>query len=286
MSSPILGESGCSRLSAHLAWGTLSMREVVHATSDRRAALADDASAAAKAWRASLTAFVGRLHWHCHFTQKLETEPAIEWEPTARAYAGMRPPAPPAIVAAYAEGRTGFPFVDACMRQLRATGWINFRMRAMLMSFACYDLRIPWQTAGNVLAKLFTDYDTGIHWPQAQMQSGEIGINTLRIYSTVKQGRDHDADGAYIRRWVPELADTTGDSVHEPWNYGGVVGYSPPLVDRQVTVKAARDAIWAIRRTDAARLEAADILERHGSRRRPAPRKRPTAQRSRASDGI
>lgn len=286
MSSPILGEAGCSRLSAHLAWGTVSIREVMHATTVRRAELAGDDSAEAKAWRASLAAFVGRLHWHCHFTQKLETEPELEWRSTARAYEGMRPNATPETIAAYAEGRTGFPFVDACMRQLHATGWINFRMRAMLMSFACYDLWMPWQTAGTVLARLFTDYDPGIHWPQSQMQSGETGINTLRIYSTVKQGRDYDPEGHYIRRWVPELAEAAGDAVHEPWAHGGFVAYPRPLVDRNVAVKAARDAIWTIRKTDAARSEAAEVLERHGSRRRPAQRKRPAVKRTRRVDAL
>lgn len=285
MSSPVLGETGCSRLSAHLAWETVSIREVMHATIARQAELAADTTTEAKVWRSSLKAFVGRLHWHCHFTQKLETEPALEWQPTARVYEGMRPPAAPETVSAYAEGHTGFPFADACMRQLNATGWINFRMRAMLMSFACYDLWMPWQTAGTVLARFFTDYDPGIHWPQSQMQSGETGINTLRIYSTVKQGRDHDPQGDYIRKWVPELTLAVGGAVHEPWLHGGVAGYPPPIVDRQHTVKAARDAIWAIRRTDAARREAADILERHGSRRRPSQRKR-TPSHTRVSDAV
>ena len=275
MSSPISGATGCSRLSAHFAWGSVSIREAYQATRARRAALADDPSPDAAAWRASLASYIGRLHWHCHFTQKLEAEPEMEWRPTARSYEGMRPAADPDVLAAFATGRTGFPFVDACMRQLAATGWINFRMRAMLMSFACYDLFLPWQAAGTVLARLFTDYDPGIHWPQSQMQSGETGINTLRIYSTVKQGRDHDPDGAYIRRWVPELAGIHPDGVHEPWTVGGVAGYPPPLVDSKAAQKAARDAIWAIRRTPVARAEADAIVARHGSRRRP-PRRRPT----------
>lgn len=286
MSSPILGEHGCSRLSAHLAWGTVSIREVFQATSARLAGLQDDKSADAKVWRASLGAFVGRLHWHCHFTQKLETEPELAWRPTARVYEGMRPPATRLIAGAFSQGQTGFPFVDACMRQLAATGWINFRMRAMLMSFACYDLWMPWQTAGAILARLFTDYDPGIHWPQSQMQSGETGINTLRIYSSVKQGHDHDPDGHYIRRWVPELAGIDGAAVHEPWLIDGFVEYPPPLVDHAAASKAARDAIWAIRRTDVAKREAAEILARHGSRRRPANRKRKLVAKEKLKDGV
>jgi deoxyribodipyrimidine photo-lyase len=286
MSSPILGAQGCSRLSAHLAWGTVSIREVFQATCARLAELQDDKSADAKGWRASLGAFIGRLHWHCHFAQKLEAEPELEWRPTARVYEGMRPPADRAVTEAFAQGQTGFPFVDACMRQLAATGWINFRMRAMLMSFACYDLWMPWQTAGAILARLFTDYDPGIHWPQSQMQSGETGINTLRIYSSVKQGNDHDPDGRYTRQWVPELAGVEGGAVHEPWLIGGIAGYPQPLVEHASASKAARDAIWTIRHTDAAKREAAEILARHGSRRRPSNRKHKPVSQPRQNDGV
>ncbi len=174
----------------------------------------------------------------------------------------------------YVEGRTGYPFVDACLRSLIATGWINFRMRAMLMSFACYDLFMPWQEAGAILGRLFTDYEAGIHWTQSQMQSGETGINTLRIYSPVKQGRDHDPDGQFIRKWVPELRHLTGNALHEPWKHGGAECYPDPIVDHATATKAARDAIWAIRRTPEATAEAEDVLLRHGSRRRPRSRTR------------
>ncbi|MDC0886797.1 FAD-binding domain-containing protein [Altererythrobacter sp.] len=274
MSSPSPGATGCSRLSVHLVAGSVSMRECYQATVQRIEELQDDTSAEAKAWRASLKSFIGRLHWHCHFMQKLETEPEMEFRPVARVYEGMRPAASPEWHAAYAEGRTGYPFVDACLRSLIATGWINFRMRAMLMSFACYDLFMPWQEAGAILGRLFTDYEAGIHWTQSLMQSGETGINTLRIYSPVKQGRDHDPDGKFIRRWVPELKHLTGNALHEPWKHGGAECYPDPIVDHAAATKAARDAIWAIRRTPEAKAEAEDVLLRHGSRRRPRSRMR------------
>ena len=282
MSSPTLGAQGCSRLSPYLAVGAISMKRCYQETLARQQQLAGENDADAKAWKASLRSYVGRLHWHCHFTQKLEADPELEWRPAVRAYEGMRPPSDPALLAAFAEGRTGFPFIDACMRQLHATGWINFRMRAMLMSFACYDLFLRWQDAGMVLARLFTDYDPGIHWTQAQMQSGESGINTLRIYNPVKQGRDHDASGDYIREWVCELRGCEGADVHEPWRTGCAPGYPDRLVDHTASTKAARDAIWQVRRRPEVREEAERVVALHGSRRRP-PRRRPATRRKSAA---
>ena len=282
MSSPTLGATGCSRLSPYLAVGAISMKRCYQETLARQAELKDAAHEDAKAWRASMRSFVGRLHWHCHFTQKLEADPELEWRPAVRAYEGMRPPSDPALLKAFATGRTGYPFVDACMRQLRATGWINFRMRAMLMSFACYDLFLRWQDAGMVLARLFTDYDPGIHWTQSQMQSGESGINTLRIYNPVKQGRDHDKAGDYIREWVEELRDCPAPAIHEPWEHDCAPDYRAPLIDHKQATKAARDAIWAVRRRPEVRAEAEEVVRKHGSRRRPPPRRRRAAARKKA----
>lgn len=281
MSSPLVADRSCSRLSAHLAYGTISMREVAQATWARMAEVAALPRAERGTWPQSLRSFLARLHWHCHFVQKLETEPEAEHLPLAREYVGLRPrPADPEKLAAWAEGRTGYPFVDACMRSLRATGWINFRMRAMLMSFASYDLWLPWQETGMVLARLFVDYEPGIHWPQAQMQSGETGINTVRIYSPTKQAHDQDPEGDFVRRWVPELAAVAGPRVHTPWLFDAkeqrkARGYPARVVIHEDAVVAARKAIFALRRTPEARAEAARVYEKHGSRKRPRRRKKP-----------
>ncbi len=274
MSSPVTGETGCSRLSPHLTYGTLSMREIYQATLKRRAEVSALPKAERGSWPSALSSLVGRLHWHCHFTQKLELEPELEWLPMARSYVGLRADGDDAArLKAYDQGQTGYPFVDACMRYLRATGWINFRMRSMLMSFASYDLWLPWQKSGDVLARLFTDYEPGIHWPQTQMQSGVTGINAIRIYSPTKQGVDQDPDGTFTRQWVPELAHLDDDVLQTPWLYEGELDYPAPIVDHRPAAAAARAKILAIKKTAEAKAEAEAVYEKHGSRKRPQGRR-------------
>lgn len=276
MSSPLSAEQGCSRLSAHLALGTVSLREVHQRTEARIAALQAQGGEDARRIAYHLRGFTARLRWHCHFMQKLESEPDIEWRNFCRAYDGLREASfDRARFDAWREGRTGFPMVDACMRCLNATGWINFRMRAMLVSFAAYHLWLHWREPGLHLARQFLDFEAGIHWSQMQMQSGTTGINTLRIYSPAKQQRDHDPDFVFIRRWLPE------------W---GTRDYPPPIVDERAALAEAKTRLYALRRQPEAREQAAAVMERHGSRKsglpptaRPAPARR-SRRRNAAAD--
>ncbi|MCL7462428.1 FAD-binding domain-containing protein [Pseudomonas sp. NW5] len=275
-----------TRLSAHLAYGCLSLREVVQATRRVRQQASDPR------WIRSLEAFLSRLYWHCHFMQKLEDQPDIEWRNLQRSLDGLREDPPnPQRLAAWREGRTGYPLVDACMRSLTACGWLNFRMRALLMSFASYLLNLHWQQPGQHLARLFTDYEPGIHWSQVQMQSGTTGINAWRIYNPLRQSLSHDPHGHFIRRWVPELRRVPDAWIHEPWKmpkavqtqHGCRIGtdYPAPLIDHQ---QAARQARQALREHLAKhRLEAGEerqqIRQRHASRsRKPRLRRPPNTQ--------
>ena len=272
LSSPLTAENGCSRLSPYLAFGTLSMRTVHQATEQAIAYTPERTMAFA------LRSFAGRLRWHCHFMQKLEDEPNIEFSNFAHVCDGLREnDFNDAHFAAWCEGRTGYPMVDACMRSLLATGWLNFRMRAMLVSFASYHLWLHWREPGLFLARQFLDFEPGIHWSQMQMQSGTTGINTLRMYSPTKQAQDQDPKGVFIRRWVPELACVPLPYLAEPWKMdvsvqrmsGCLIGvsYPAPIVDDKAAVKVAKDRMYGLRLTEQARQDAEKVLERHGSRK-------------------
>ncbi len=274
LSSPSTAAASCSRLSPHLSWGTLSLREVVQHTRERRADLAE--APANRPWCRSLQRFDERLHWHCHFIQKLESQPSLEFDELHPLTAQLRS-SDPERLAAWATGRTGLPFVDACMRSLIATGWLNFRMRAMLVSVASYQLWLPWRESGLHLARLFVDYEPGIHWSQCQMQSGTTGINTIRIYNPLKQGLDHDSQGQFMRRWLPELRQVPAVYLHQPWTMdrptqervGCLLGnsYPLPIVDWAAAAASARSRIWALREQQGFAAMADAIQQRHGSRR-------------------
>jgi deoxyribodipyrimidine photo-lyase len=288
MSTPVRGWDGCSRLSPHLAFGTISMRQVHQATQARVAALPKGRAGRTKAdiqetarWRKSLVSFGARLRWHCHFMQKLEDEPRIEHEHMNLGFTGMRDEVriDRDRFDAWAEGRTGYPLVDACMRCLLATGWVNFRMRAMLVSFASYHLWLHWREPAIHLARHFLDFEPGIHFSQVQMQSGTTGINTVRIYSPIKQAREQDPEGTFIRRWVPELEGVPVEHLAEPHRMSGdaqrsagcVIGrdYSAPIVDHAKAYAFARRTAYAWRARADVREESRVVLARHGSRKRP-----------------
>ncbi len=302
MSSPVTGFDACSRISPYLAWGAISLRAVHQACEARRdeVRLARDMGLPVDSrWLGSLQSFSGRLRWHCHFMQKLEDEPRIEFENFSRAYDGLRESAfDTSRFDAWRSGRTGYPMVDACMRALHAGGWINFRMRAMLVSFAAYHLWLHWRGFAPYLARQFIDFEPGIHYSQVQMQSGTTGINTVRIYSPIKQALDQDPEGAFIRRYLPELAQVPVEYLAQPetmpvrlqQRIGVIIGqhYPAPIVDHASAYRAARERIAELRRTSTARTEADRVQAKHGSRRSGLPqtvqrKTRPPSRRRKAA---
>ncbi|MGB0370832.1 MAG: FAD-binding domain-containing protein [Opitutales bacterium] len=283
MSSPLTAENSCSRLSSYISYGCLSMREIVQAAEARKLQIRTEGGDGYT--QRALTSFLSRCHWHCHFMQKLELEPAIETKCFNRACETLRERGTRTdLLEQFQAGQTGYPFLDACIRFLDAKGWINFRMRAMITSFAAYNLWIDWRDFKDWLACQFQDYEPGIHYSQLQMQSGVTGINTLRIYNLVKQGLDQDPQGQFIRRWVPELAKLPDVGIHEPWKLpqaslqqaGVKLGntYPLPIVDLKESSRLAKSKFSEVRRNPLFWEESERVQRMHGSRKRQPDRRR------------
>ncbi|MEP0861980.1 MAG: deoxyribodipyrimidine photo-lyase [Ignavibacterium sp.] len=254
----------CSRLSPYLAWGNLSIRQVEQLTNK----LLKKTSS-----KRDLLAFQSRVAWHCHFIQKLETEPEYEFRNINSAFDHIRTEWNETHYQAWKDGLTGYPLIDACMRCVKETGYINFRMRAMLVSFLTHHLWLDWKEGANFLAKQFLDFEPGIHFPQFQMQAGTTGINTIRIYNPTKQALEHDNNAVFIKRWVPELATLPSSLAIEPWkitpfeevSYNFIYGKNYPkrIVDTEITYRRANKILWQIKKSTASRIESEKILDKH-----------------------
>lgn len=270
ISKPGLSRESCSRLSAYLAWGNLSLRQVYQYCLTYWQT---------PGWRKPLRALVSRLHWHCHFIQKFESEITQQLKPINRGYETLPFRNDESVaqhLEAWKQGETGYPLVDACMRCLIKTGYINFRMRAMLVSFLCHYLAIDWRLGADYLASLFLDFEPGIHYPQFQMQAGVTGINTVRIYNPTKQALEQDAEGTFIRTWLPELAELPNELLIEPWQLTPMesgmfdiqlgTDYPYPLVDKDEYRGTMSENLWYWRKSSLVQLENKRILSRHVDR--------------------
>ncbi len=279
ISSPNTAFTAGSRLSIHLAWGTITARQVWHAVRDRVATLDPDDPQTPR-WKQSLHAFLSRLHWRDHFSQRLESEPELEFQSLHPAYREISYENDERLYQAWREGQTGYPLVDAVMRCLQTTGFVNFRMRAMVVSFACHVLHLDWRLIHPHLAQVFRDYDPGIHLSQLQMQAGVVGWNAIRVYNPTKQLMDWDADCRFVQRWLPELQSVP---VEQILHGEKVPGYPPPIVSFTERSRQMTDLLYAIRKSPAANALTPAIYKRHGSRRKETSssrrRKRSTSSR-------
>lgn len=279
LAKPVEGARFSSRLSPHLAWGSLSIREVIHALMQAIRKAAEHELPTKE-----LRALLSRLFWQSHFMQKLEAEPEMEFQALHPLYNDLRAWDDTAQhhLWAWQTAQTGMPMVDACLRCLQQTGWLPFRMRAMIVSYASYQLWIPWQRFAPYLAALFTDYEPGIHYSQIQMQSGTTGINQMRVYCPVKQAQDHDANGRFIAQWLPALANVPVEYRFEPWKmdaamqqrYGCILGrdYPHPVVEHKSAAKQAKQKLAEVRQQNGAKELSKQVFIKHGSRLSPSQR--------------
>jgi deoxyribodipyrimidine photo-lyase len=270
ISKPLASRKSCSRLSPYLAWGNISLRQFYQTILLKRTQVG---------WKRSLDALISRLHWHCHFIQKFESEHQMQFRPVNKAYSDLNYPdihmglSLDERLTKWKMAQTGYPLVDACMRCLEKTGYINFRMRAMLVSFLCHHLLVDWRLGVTHLAKYFLDFEPGIHYPQFQMQSGVTGTNIIRVYNPVKQSQEKDIEGLFIRRWIPELSELPNEIIHTPWAlspmeqqlYQCNIGehYPLPIIDIKATGKIARDILWGFRQRFDVKKEGQRIVTKH-----------------------
>jgi deoxyribodipyrimidine photo-lyase len=268
ISKPTESRRSCSRISPYLTYGNISMRQLFQASIIAKKQTGD---------KRNIDFFMTRLHWHCHFIQKFESECRMEFENANHGFDLLHKEVNDDFVQAWKAGQTGIPLIDACMHAVIATGYLNFRMRSMLVSFLTHHLFQPWQVGAIHLAKQFLDYEPGIHYPQFQMQAGTVGVNTIRIYNPVKQSMDHDPEGLFIKKWLPVLQNVPISFIHEPWKMnemdqqlcGVIIGkdYPAPIVDLASAGAFARKNLWAAKKSKAVKEDNQRILAKHTKRK-------------------
>ncbi|MDG1040009.1 MAG: deoxyribodipyrimidine photo-lyase [Polaribacter sp.] len=269
ISKPTESRIACSRLSPFLAWGNLSIKQAFQFIGTH-----PNGKKNSRAFSAMLT----RLHWHCHFIQKFETACSYETACINSGYELLVHKKNEHFLKAWKTGTTGYPLIDACMRAVEQTGWINFRMRAMVVSFLTLNLDQDWRDGTYPLARQFLDYEPGIHYTQFQMQAGTTGINTVRLYNPVKNSQEHDPEGVFIKKWIPELANVPTEHIHEPWRMTAMeqvfcnvsIGkdYPLPIVNLEESARVAREKIWGHKKHPAVLKERTQILQAHVNRRK------------------
>ena len=236
INKPSLSIHSSSLLSPYLAFGNVSIR-MLHLSTQKH--LKDIQEPFLKD---QLKAFEKRLYWHCHFVQRVERHPELHEVAWDQKLEGLRITNPD-YLHAFKEGQTGFPIIDACMRALQKRGWINFKQRAMVASFASNVLLLDWRDVGVVLGSYFIDYEPGIHWSQIQMQAGLNPYRHVPMYDIIKQSLMHDKDASFIHEMIPELKHVQAPEVFTPWELKDNP-YVIPIIDLKTSFEASKTLLY------------------------------------------
>ena len=257
----------CSFLSAHISYGNISLRQIYQACQQERKN---------KTNKKSIDQYMARLKWHCHFIQKFEMDTSIQYKNMNTTFDDVRQKTDRKLFKAWRDGKTGYPLIDAAMRCVKETGYLNFRLRSTVVSFLTHILWQPWKPGADHLARMFLDYEPGIHYPQFQMQAATTGVHTIRIYNPIKQSLEKDKDATFIKTWVPELSKLPVEFIHEPWKmtpleesmYDFKYGrdYPKKIVDFEKRQKYARDKLWSIKNSPGSKRQSRDIINKHSRR--------------------
>ena len=262
ISQPEKSRYSCGRISTYLAWGNISVKKVYQTVKK---------APNYKIHKRAFDAFLSRIKWRSHFIQKFEVECSYEISCINKGYEQMKYSNNNILLEKWLKGQTGFPMVDASMRCLIDNGWLNFRMRAMLVSFLCHYLEQDWRRGVYHLAKLFLDYEPGIHFTQFQMQAGVTGINSIRVYNPVKQSIEKDPDAIFLRKWLPELSSIENNFIHEPWKLTEIdlidkdipEVYKQPIISSKLARTEVTKKLWNLRKNEFVKQESKRILNVH-----------------------
>jgi deoxyribodipyrimidine photo-lyase len=236
------GVDGTSRLSPYLHLGVLHPRSL----------LADLAALSGSAASSGAERFETELAWRDFYADVLWHHPGSAWADLKPALAGMRYDDPQDAIEAWRTGTTGFPIVDAGMRQLRHEGWMHNRVRMITASFLTKDLHVWWPVGARHFLDQLVDGDVASnnHGWQWVAGTGTDASPYFRVFNPVTQGLKFDPAGDYVRRWVPELAHLPGPLAHEPWksDVGYERDYPLRIVDHAEERREALERYDAVRR--------------------------------------
>ena len=213
------GIDGTSKLSAHLTWGEIHPRTLLAELGDSNAH----------------DVFRKEIAWREFYADVLFHNPSTDKDYYAPRFANMRYDEPGEKFKAWCEGKTGYPFVDAAMRQIVKEGWMHNRTRMVVASFLVKDLHLEWQLGADFFMEHLLDFDvaSNAHGWQWTAGSGTDASPYYRVFNPIEQGKRFDTNGDYIRKYVPELSHLDGAQIHEPWNFldGYSHNYSERIVD-------------------------------------------------------